>query len=474
RLCSPVYCRYQFHKTPVHETEGQPHAAHISFQDINIIFLGAMHPSDLREYLGGPPMVVEVHDRDRKSEEYSQKPSLFGEDPLDSHLNLHALISPKETENNPFESRNKLWDPYGIAQVSFADLLLGSKYLNLAVPIHSCEALPTHRSQDGQGRKVRRFCIPTDSLQHRPMPMGNYLEANSLLKLRVDIAVPLQVRTEIPNPDPTGTQFGRIIFVFDSRRVFLLYGLLQDVTMANAKALGLDSCPIKDIQRILSAYTMRVKIQERQDLDLLTGFHLLDGKIHLLVLEGLADQGLKRLWDRHQSRTQWPLSEDIVQATEVSSSGLEQTVLYHVRLFRPLSLLMQQVALYTRNTAPQKTFQALSRIYSICYHSTGLREVITRDLLPTSAMVKALSQEFGLPILQEPTDGKLLATSPPAHNLEECRSRHSTLTYEIQARQEKHLRCRNAMMPRSEDQRDRLMQVRPPLPRPAAPGLRPA
>lgn len=259
-----------------------------------------MNPRELKEYLQGPPMVVEVHDRDRKSEEYSRKPTLFGEDPLDSYLNFQALISPRETENNPFESQNKMWDPYGIAQVSFADLLLGHKYLNLAVPIYSCDPKPIY--QDSRSRKVVGFQVPTDGLRHGPMPMGNYLEANSMLKLRVDIAVPLRAVAEAPDPDLTGTQFGRIIFVFNSRKIFLLYSLLQDITMINAKALDLDSYPIQNIQQILSAFKMRVKIQEKQDLDVLTGFHLLDGKIHLLILEGLADQGLKRLWESHQSR----------------------------------------------------------------------------------------------------------------------------------------------------------------------------
>ena len=63
-----MYCRYQFPGAPVHRTEGRPHGSHVYFQDANVIFLGAMHPSDLREYLEGPPMVVEVHDRDRKPE----------------------------------------------------------------------------------------------------------------------------------------------------------------------------------------------------------------------------------------------------------------------------------------------------------------------------------------------------------------------------------------------------------------------
>ncbi|XP_022262034.1 uncharacterized protein CFAP92 isoform X14 [Canis lupus baileyi] len=468
RLCTPVYCKYQFFKTPVHRTEGQPHGVHIHFQDINVIFLGAMQPSDLREYLEGPPMVVEVHDRDRKLEEYSRKPTLFGDDPLDSYLNLQALISPEETESNPFESHNKRWDPYGVAQVSFADLLLGHKYLNLVVPIHSCEPKPTRCGRDGRSRKVVGFRVPTDGFQHKPLPMGNYIEANSLLKLRVDIAVPLRARAEAPDPELTHSQFGRVIFVFDSRKISLLSSLLRDITMINAKALDLESYPVRTVQQILSAFKVRVKIQERQDLDVLTGFHLLDGKIHLLILEGLADQGLKRLWDSHQSRAPGAGAE-LGKCKALYNSALLfrrrlyadlETVLYQVHLFRPLSQLMKHSALYIRDTVSQKAFQALSRIYCICHHSTKLREVITRDLLPSSAMVKDLSQELGLPISQEDlTEGKLLAL-PSQHtlSLEHFLSQKSTLAYEIQAHQEKYLQWRNTMVLKNKGQGSSLVQ----------------
>nr|XP_035955583.1 uncharacterized protein KIAA1257 homolog isoform X6 [Halichoerus grypus] len=454
RLCIPVYCKYQFFKTPVHRTEGRPHGIHIHFQDINVIFLGAMQPSDLREYLEGPPMVVQVHDRDRKLEEYFRKPALFGDDPLDAYLNLQSLISPEETESNPFESHNKIWDPYGVAQVSFADLLLGHKYLNLVVPIHSCEPKPTHHGQNGRSRKVVGFRVPTDGFQHNPMPMGNYLEANSMLKLRVDIAVPLQTRAEAPDPEFTGTQFGRIVFVFDSKKISLLHDLLQDITMINAKALDLEAYPIRNIQQILSAFKMRVKIQERQDLDVLTGFHLLDGKIHLLILEGLADQGLKRLWDSHQSRV---TKAEQGRSKVLYNSALRfhhrlyadlETILYQVHLFKPLSQLMKCSALCIRNSVLQKAFQALTRIYSICHHCTKLREVITRDLLPSSTMVKDLSQELGLPISRDDlTDGKVMVLpSQPAPCLERFLSRKSTLAYEIQAHRDKYLQGRNTMV----------------------------
>ncbi|XP_059017863.1 uncharacterized protein CFAP92 [Mustela lutreola] len=466
RLCIPVYCKYQFFKTPVHRTEGRPHGIHIHFQDINVIFLGAMQPSDLREYLEGPPMVVQVHDRDRKLEEYSRKPTLFGDDPLDAYLNLQSLISLEETENNSFESQNKIWDPYGVAQVSFADLLLSQKYLNLVVPIHSCEPKPKHCGQDGKSRKVVGFRVPTDGFQHNPMPMGNYLEANSLLKMRVDIAVPLQARAEAPDPELSGTQFGRIIFVFDSKKISLLYGLLQDITMINAKALDLDAHPIRNIQQIPSAFKMRVKIQERQDLDVLTGFHLLDGKLHLLILEGLADQGLKQLWDSHQSRITRAepgkhkvLYNSALRFRHRLYADLE-TVLYQVHLFKPLSQLMKHSALYVRNSVLQKAFQALTRIYSICHHSTKLREVITRGLLPSSTMVKDLSQELGLPISQDDlADGKLMVfPSQPAPCPERFLSRKSTLAYEIQAHRDKYLRWRNTMVLKSKGQEPSLIQ----------------
>ncbi|XP_072865913.1 uncharacterized protein CFAP92 isoform X2 [Chlorocebus sabaeus] len=401
RLCMPVYCKYQFHKTPVHKTKGEPHGTHVYFQDINVIFLGALHPSDLREYLEGPPMVVEVHDRDRKSEEFSQKPVLFGEDPLDSYLNFRALISPRETENNPFESQNKMWYPYGIAQVSFADLLLGHKYLNLAVPIHSCEVQPTHCSQDSRRRMAVGLGVPRDGHQHGPMPMGNYLEADSQLKLRVDIAVPLRAGARAANPDLGGSQFGRIIFVFDFKKVSLLHSLLQDITMINAKALGLDSYPVRTLQQILSAFKMRVRVQEQQYLDVLTGFHLLDGKTHLFILEGLANQGLRQLWENHQS---W--------------------------------------------------------IHDICYNSTTLWDVMVRNLLPSSAMIKDLSQEFGMPLSQEElTDEKLFALPPqPAPNLEDYHGRDSSLTLEIHAHQEKYLQWRSAMLLKNKDKKHSFIQ----------------
>ena len=39
---------------------------------------GSIEPSELREYLNGPPLEIELHDRDRIMEKQKLKPTLFG------------------------------------------------------------------------------------------------------------------------------------------------------------------------------------------------------------------------------------------------------------------------------------------------------------------------------------------------------------------------------------------------------------
>lgn len=84
-----------------------------------------------------------------------------------------------------------------------------------------------------------------------------------------------------------------------------------------------------------------------------------------------------------------------------------------------------------------------------------------RDLLPSSSMIKDLSQEFGIPISQEDlTDAKLLATLPqPDAKDEDIQRRTSNLPLEIQAHQEKYLQWRNNMLLKNQVQRDSLIQV---------------
>lgn len=47
------------------------------------------------EYLNGPLLEIEVHDRDRKPAEIKQKPTLFGEDMEDDKISNVSMITSK-------------------------------------------------------------------------------------------------------------------------------------------------------------------------------------------------------------------------------------------------------------------------------------------------------------------------------------------------------------------------------------------
>lgn len=55
-----------------------------------------------------------------------------------------SLIAGRRTTHNPFSSRDKPWDPYGIAKFDLSGLLLGQTYLYLRSPIHCCPLPDTH------------------------------------------------------------------------------------------------------------------------------------------------------------------------------------------------------------------------------------------------------------------------------------------------------------------------------------------
>ncbi len=59
----------------------------------SLLLSGTTDPSELREYLYGPPLEVEVHDRDRIYEKQKPKPTLFGDDLEDEKISNVGTVS---------------------------------------------------------------------------------------------------------------------------------------------------------------------------------------------------------------------------------------------------------------------------------------------------------------------------------------------------------------------------------------------
>uniref|UniRef100_A0A8B9Q7S2 Cilia and flagella associated protein 92 (putative) n=1 Tax=Apteryx owenii TaxID=8824 RepID=A0A8B9Q7S2_APTOW len=401
KLCVPTYCKYKFHNFPTHQTHGQIHGTHVYFKDVNVLLTGTMKAEELQGYLRGPPMEIEVHDRDRNMANDTKKPCLFGEDQADEKVGEVSLLACKSTIYNSF-TESKAWHPHGIAKVSLADLLLGKKCLNISVPIHSCSA--PNAAVCKEKDKNERIVGSVDSFSL--LPMGHYLESDSLLKVRVEIAVPLKLQAETADAEVTNYPYGCIIYIFDYNNASLLHDLVEEITEINAEALQLDCYPVPLIRMALATLKLKTTLKEVSELDIVTGFHVLDGAIHLFVLEGLKDKAIKRLWDRHFERV-FDLNYGQLEILYNSQLSFRQrlyvdleAILYHFRLCKPLFTITKQPLLYVRGMVPWACFQALSRLSYLC-HSKRLRDVVHGDLLPSAEMIRVLSQEFGIPLTKE-------------------------------------------------------------------------
>ncbi|KFQ76337.1 Uncharacterized protein FLJ43738, partial [Phoenicopterus ruber ruber] len=405
----PTYCKYKFHNFPPHQTHGQVHGTHVYFKDVNVLLTGTMKPGELQRCLRGPPLEIEVHDRDRNIEDNTRKPCLFGEDEADEKVGKVSFLACKSTIYNSF-TQNEVWHPHGVAKVSLTDLLLGKRYLIISAPIRSCSAPNTAAFSEEDKKKKITQSVSSPSL----LPMGRYLESDSLLKVRVEIAVPLGMHAEIADAQVTNCPYGCIIYIFDYNNSSLLHELVEEITEINAQALQLDCYPVHLIGMALAALKLKTTLEKVSELDIVTGFHLLDGATHLFVLEGLKDKAIKRLWDRHFERT-YRREDGQLEILYNSQLSFHQrlytdleAIFYHVRLCQPLVTITKQPLLYVRGVVPWACFQALSRLSYLC-HSKRLRDVIHGDLLPSAEMITALSHEYGVPLTGE----DLITQKPP-------------------------------------------------------------
>ncbi|XP_072136456.1 uncharacterized protein cfap92 isoform X1 [Mobula birostris] len=417
--CSPVYCQYQLFDLPCHQTKGREHGSEVSFKDVNVILTGTIDPDKLREYFHGPPLMIEIHDRDRKPKAQSQPPALFGTETEDSKLSNIGLVSNKRTVHDPFVDADKAWDPYGIAKLNFSELVYGETCLNLALSIQNSSLPdPLGYRRDGLGGRILGVAGAVDGPEDQPLPKGHYLESNSMLHVRVQIAYPLSQRGESSLNEEC--QFGRIIYIFDYNNRTFLHSLLEQVGSINSLALCLDSqssgkgseggsvdaelspdSELKPSSNLDSVSIYNVHGGSVSSLNVVTGFHVMDGIIHLFVLEGLKNKGLRTLWEKLPIRS--VAGEEGVKVLYNSELSFHQRLyanlgdyIYHLYLHEPLSNIIKQPLLYVRDMAPQDCFQALHRLQCIC-SAKKLREVVQGDLFPTAAMIMVLSREFGIP-----------------------------------------------------------------------------
>lgn len=281
--CIPVYCQYTFNNLNAHRTSYYKHGTNIYFKDVNVILTGLMNLKELQEFLSGPPLEIEVHDRDIKLEESTKSPASLGSGSNKVKQRSAPLLTQKTASINT----------HGIASLNLSDLLLGKKSIEVYLPIKCC---PPPLLLDRERSGLRKTTTDTAAKRY-PMPQGHYYNANSQLKVKVEITCPLTVKNDSCELESCDGVFGRIIYRFAYNNSSVMTKLRSEILQINASAFHLGSRSLENIETALSNYKMNFKHEKAEDLDFVTGFHVLDTRTHIFVLEGLKRKAMKRLWE---------------------------------------------------------------------------------------------------------------------------------------------------------------------------------
>lgn len=257
-----MYCQYKFLNSNTHRTKYHKHATNIHFEDTNVVLTGLMNQEELREFLSGPPLEIEVHDRDRKVPEPAER---FGPD--------SSRLKPKPTGTSSF----------GIAHLSLCELLNSQRRVEVHLPIKCC---PPPQRRPARGG-VAGAASPWD------VPRGDYVGANAGLKVKIEIMCPF---SKDKGCLESGV-FGRIVYLLHHNDLMARSKLRSQVLGINAAALQLGPVPPEHAQEVLFNYGINFRHTKTENLDFVSGFHVTDERRHVFVLEGLKDKAVKRLWE---------------------------------------------------------------------------------------------------------------------------------------------------------------------------------
>ncbi|XP_063952895.1 uncharacterized protein LOC129255695 [Lytechinus pictus] len=405
RRCLPVYTSYKFYKQPEYMSVRREHSKNIYWDDVNVELLGIIPKGELLEYLRGAPLEIQVHDRDRRPEDIKQKPTLFGEDTEDDKISNVGMVASKRTTHNPFKGRIKPWDPYGIAKIDLSGLLLGEKIIYQTSPIHNCP-LPDLLGRGVKNNRLIGVSNAADGPKDEPLPVGHYIDSDARLKVRLEVAhaitTPQKVQSKPEVETPAESPFSRIIYIFDYKNTKFLHQLLRLVTSINAAALDLAHLPDHIVEAALSTYKLSPAQQKSSDLDIVTGFQILDGEKHIFVLEGLRDYSINNLWcslprpQKQDGVIFEALYNSDMMFSERKYAALDVD-LCRIKLHEPMSVIVKQPLLYVRDMVPRPCFEALIKLDQLV-NQDKLRNVSKNDLYPSAESIVSLSREFGVPL----------------------------------------------------------------------------
>ncbi|KAK3287572.1 hypothetical protein CYMTET_4921 [Cymbomonas tetramitiformis] len=259
---------------------------------------------------------------------------------------------------------------------------------------------------------------------------GRYMEAGASLLLKARSALPcspiqfVPVDPNAPPPveatpredgeeeevPPPEEPYQRAIFLLQYNDSALFQELAGTLRETNAAALELKGSDLH-VLTTLTTYKLDNEQINDPELDLLTGFHLVDGKIRLIVLEGLA-AGIMQTVQRIATDA---LASDVQGKRRILFNnnlcyrerlyGSLGADLWPIKLCQPLPHLTRDASHMTGSRLRPECLESL-KLLSKLVEVQWQREVDRMQLLPSAEMLNALDKRFAGELTLSDLEGK--------------------------------------------------------------------
>eukprot|EP00898_Chlorokybus_atmophyticus_P001128 jgi/Chlat1/2015/Chrsp158S02306 len=299
----------------------------------------------------------------------------------------------------------------------------------LEVKVHDRTPLPseTDRDQpvpDAHGValiSLSALCIPASSSAHMLLPLklkikapiaakpipppdgaevdwrwrpGLFMEAGAYISFAVDAMHP------ICQPADTDKRFARVVLVLEYADSDPLRAIVSAVRTANIKALGLTG-DREHILRTLGTMMIDEQLARDPQLDVVTGFQVIDSAMRMIVLEGLAKGAMRLIEElasgyiskpKRKRKRKLLLNRELAYTERLYGSLGADIQL--VKLRDQLSRIMSDPRTAAAGRLKPECVECLRRISNLAA-VTWERQAASMQLFPTSGMVGALYRKYG-------------------------------------------------------------------------------
>ncbi len=240
---------------------------------------------------------------------------------------------------------------------------------------------------------------------------AQYSQSNCRISLTAELNRPIHTSVK-PLDEPPLPQFERIVFVFPydhAQKLQKIREIIDSINQAALPGVSLRTYQLSDLEMKRADMhdanqTSDHESSDIEPLDIVTGFQVVDDSFRLIVIEGIADSGMKLFREKFpRSCANTPdsktFSDSKVRFTKRMYTSFHVD-LKMIRLRDPLPVIVKNPDIYNRSKISEECFQTMHKMMEI-RKANRLRTLQIMDLFPKVHGLEEIENKYGETITLE-------------------------------------------------------------------------